>query len=282
MEIGIIGLGAMGKAIARNLAAAGYTVKAWNRFSGEISGVQIVETPAQTLHGDVALTLLSDDAAIRSVLLDTHLLSQARPGLVHVVVSTISVAFAEELLESHHAVGINYVATPFLYGRMSRPRETQCPGRRRAGGIGKSTAGAGGYQQAHLEHGRGAADSRCRKDCLQHDDYDGDGGNSRGRGADRGPWTAARTLFRADLEYLVRQPFLSRLFGQHYQRSLRAGIQGCLRPERLASRTRGGGTAGAKAAYARSRRHQMFDAVNAGGGDKDWSVMADYTIRSAS
>jgi 3-hydroxyisobutyrate dehydrogenase-like beta-hydroxyacid dehydrogenase len=28
-------------------------------------------------------------------------------------------------------------------------------------------------------------------------------------------------------------------------------------------------------------RHQMAKAVNAGGADKDWSVMADYTIRSA-
>jgi 3-hydroxyisobutyrate dehydrogenase-like beta-hydroxyacid dehydrogenase len=28
-------------------------------------------------------------------------------------------------------------------------------------------------------------------------------------------------------------------------------------------------------------RHQITEAVNAGGGDRDWSVMADYTIQSA-
>jgi hypothetical protein len=28
-------------------------------------------------------------------------------------------------------------------------------------------------------------------------------------------------------------------------------------------------------------RHRMGEAVNAGGGERDWSVMADYTIQSA-
>lgn len=114
MEIGIIGLGAMGQEIARNLAAAGHTVMAWNRSGGHVDGVRMVETPAQVLQADMALTMLSDDPAIRSVLLDTNLLSRARPGLVHVVASTISVAFARELVEHHRAAGIAYVGAPVL------------------------------------------------------------------------------------------------------------------------------------------------------------------------
>lgn len=114
MEIGIIGLGAMGREMARNLVAAGHTVTAWNRSGGNVEGVRIVETPAQALQADMAMTMLSDDTAIREVLLDTNLLLKARPGLVHVVASTISVGFARELVDIHHAADVAYVATPVL------------------------------------------------------------------------------------------------------------------------------------------------------------------------
>ncbi|MBZ5794651.1 NAD(P)-dependent oxidoreductase [Burkholderia contaminans] len=114
MEIGIIGLGAMGREIARNLVTAGHTVTAWNRSGGNAEGVHMVRMPAQALQADMALTMLSDDSAIRDVLLDANLLSQARPGLVHVVASTISVAFARELVAIHRAAGVAYVAAPVL------------------------------------------------------------------------------------------------------------------------------------------------------------------------
>jgi 3-hydroxyisobutyrate dehydrogenase-like beta-hydroxyacid dehydrogenase len=114
MDIGIIGLGAMGSAMARNLAAAGHTVKAWNRSGGRVEGVTLVETPAEALQGDAVLTMLADDAAIRSVLLDSGVLGQAKPGLIHVGASTISVAFARELVEAHAAAGVRYVSAPVL------------------------------------------------------------------------------------------------------------------------------------------------------------------------
>lgn len=114
MEIGIIGLGAMGREIARNLVAAGHVVTAWNRSGGHVEGVRIVESPVQALQADMTLTMLSDDTAIRNVLLDPNLLIHARPGLVHVVASTISVAFARELVELHRAARVGYVAAPVL------------------------------------------------------------------------------------------------------------------------------------------------------------------------
>ncbi|PMS17046.1 oxidoreductase [Trinickia dabaoshanensis] len=114
MEIGIIGLGSMGREMARNLVAAGHTVTGWNRSGGHIDGVRMVEAPVLALQADMALTMLSDDGAIRSVLMDTNLLPRARPGLVHVVASTISVAFARELVELHRAAGVAYVAAPVL------------------------------------------------------------------------------------------------------------------------------------------------------------------------
>lgn len=114
MEIGLIGLGAMGREMARNLVAAGHTVTAWNRSGGHVEGVRMAQTPAQTLQADITFTMLADDAAIRSVMLDTGLLRQARPGLVHVVSSTISVAFARELAELHRLADVGFMAAPVL------------------------------------------------------------------------------------------------------------------------------------------------------------------------
>src|ERR1700689_883343 len=99
MEVGVIGLGAMGSAMARNLAAAGHRVKAWNRSGGTLEGVTMVSSPVDALQGDAALTMLSDDAVIRAVLLQPGVLDKAKAGLVHVVASTISVAFAKQLVE---------------------------------------------------------------------------------------------------------------------------------------------------------------------------------------
>ncbi|WP_159965181.1 NAD(P)-binding domain-containing protein, partial [Caballeronia terrestris] len=60
MEIGIIGLGAMGRAMARNLARAGHDVKAWYRSGGSVEGVTMVASPVEAFQGDAVFTMLSD------------------------------------------------------------------------------------------------------------------------------------------------------------------------------------------------------------------------------
>lgn len=124
MEIGFIGLGAMGSAIAANLARAGHAVHAWNRSGGDIEGVRLVDTAGEAFSSEVVFTMLSDDAAIREVVVDARLLEAARPGLVHVVMSTISIAFATELAQRHDRAGLGYVAAPVL-GRPDVARQGQ-------------------------------------------------------------------------------------------------------------------------------------------------------------
>lgn len=114
MRIGFIGLGAMGRAMARNLAASGHEVWAWNRSGGSIDGVTMVDMAKAVFDADVVMTMLSDDDAIRAVILDQDLLAHARPGLVHVVASTISVQFARDLVAAHARAGIGYVSAPVL------------------------------------------------------------------------------------------------------------------------------------------------------------------------
>lgn len=119
MDVGFIGLGMMGSAMARNIVKAGHRVRAWNRSPDAakgIAGVEVAASPADAFQADVVFTMLSDDAAIREVLLSSDVLKDARAGVVHVVTSTISVEFAGELAGIHAAAGVGYLSAP-VFGR---------------------------------------------------------------------------------------------------------------------------------------------------------------------
>jgi 3-hydroxyisobutyrate dehydrogenase-like beta-hydroxyacid dehydrogenase len=49
-----------------------------------------------------------------TVLLGSRALAKAKPGVIHVVMSTISVAFARELVTQHRQVGVDFVSAPVL------------------------------------------------------------------------------------------------------------------------------------------------------------------------
>lgn len=117
MQIGFIGLGSMGTAIANNLAKAGHDVRAWNRTAvapDAVPEVTLVDDADEAFQTEVVFTMLADDAVIREVIVEPALLERARPGLIHVVTSTISVAFANELNQLHEKAGLGYVSAPVL------------------------------------------------------------------------------------------------------------------------------------------------------------------------
>ena len=121
MELGFIGLGSMGAAIAENLLKAGHRLTVWNRSSGPAErlaakGARMVRDPAEALRGEAAFSMLANDAAIRSVGLVGPLLERASPGLVHANLATVSLDFARELAAAHAAHGVRYVASP-VFGR---------------------------------------------------------------------------------------------------------------------------------------------------------------------
>lgn len=127
MDVGFIGLGHMGRAMARNIAKAGHRVRAWNRSAvGDAArdGIEILADPAEALQADVSFTMLSEDAAIRDVVLASGILESARAGLVHVVTSTISVEFAAELSARHAQAGVGYVSSP-VFGRPDLAEKAQ-------------------------------------------------------------------------------------------------------------------------------------------------------------
>ena len=121
MDIGFIGLGHMGGAIATRLLKAKHTVRVWNRSPegarklGE-EGAKVVAKPDDAFKGDVVFSMLGDDAALRAVLLETGVLERASREAVpiHVNMATVSVAFADELAALHAKRGIAYIAAPVM------------------------------------------------------------------------------------------------------------------------------------------------------------------------
>ena len=121
MNIGFIGLGNMGAAIAGRLLDAGHTLRVWNRSPEPARrlaerGAQAVATAEEAFRGDVVFSMLSDDQAARAVLLDSGLIARAVPAAarLHVNLATISVALGDELAERHSERGVGYVAAPVL------------------------------------------------------------------------------------------------------------------------------------------------------------------------
>ncbi|TXN23737.1 NAD(P)-dependent oxidoreductase [Methylobacterium sp. WL9] len=119
MDVGFLGLGRMGRAMAANLVKAGHTVRVWNRSpeaAHGIDGATPVATAAEAFRGDAAITMLADDAALRAVIVEGGLLDAPERPMVHVSMSTIAVALAQELAPIHERAGVAYVAAP-VFGR---------------------------------------------------------------------------------------------------------------------------------------------------------------------
>lgn len=117
MKIGFIGLGSMGRPMARNLLKAGHELTVYNRTPSRTeefarAGAKTSDSPA--IAADAVITMLSDDHAVEDVI---DPLSAALPkGAIHVSMSTISVALSQRLAELHKARGQEYVAAP-VFGR---------------------------------------------------------------------------------------------------------------------------------------------------------------------
>jgi 3-hydroxyisobutyrate dehydrogenase-like beta-hydroxyacid dehydrogenase len=121
MDIGFLGLGAMGRAMAANLLAGGHSVRVWNRSRGPVDaliarGATAAPTPQDAFAAEVVISMLADDAATKSVVLDSGALNAAANGTVHANMATISASCAKTLADAHRERGIAYIAAP-VFGR---------------------------------------------------------------------------------------------------------------------------------------------------------------------
>lgn len=116
-DLGFLGLGTMGAAIARRLLDAGHTVHVWNRSPGAVddlvtAGAVAASSPAGALAQPVSFSMLANDEAALAVL-DAAALAGG-PGRVHVNMATLSPDAVDRLEAIATEAGVGYVAAPVL------------------------------------------------------------------------------------------------------------------------------------------------------------------------
>jgi 3-hydroxyisobutyrate dehydrogenase-like beta-hydroxyacid dehydrogenase len=122
-EIGFVGLGRMGAAMAANLAAKGRPVIAYVRRQDQIGKLEALGLRPTTdigdlLHCEVVISMLPDDDTVREIVFGRSdigldgLAAGLMPGSIHLSMSTISSATASMLASEHARNGQGYVAAP--------------------------------------------------------------------------------------------------------------------------------------------------------------------------
>lgn len=122
-QIGFIGLGLMGKPMARNLLKAGYSLTVFNRSRGAMEelaadGAVLAESPAQVAQQtDVVLTCLPDSPDVETVVLgENGILAGSRHGMLYIDHSTIAPATARRIYDSLQSRGVEALDAPVSGG----------------------------------------------------------------------------------------------------------------------------------------------------------------------
>lgn len=120
-NVGFVGLGRMGAAMAHNVLKAGFHLTVYNRTAAKMQplvdvGAVAAATPADAAAGsDVVVTSLMDDQSVLDATEGAEgILKRLQTGAVHVSTTTISPRCAARLAALHAAHGSDYVAAPVL------------------------------------------------------------------------------------------------------------------------------------------------------------------------
>ncbi|WP_422741776.1 NAD(P)-dependent oxidoreductase [Micromonospora sp. WMMD754] len=104
-RVAVLGLGGMGTPMAANLVGAGLDTVVWNRHPEPARaladrGAEVAADPADAARrADVAVTMVTDAAAVRAVAVDQGMLAALPAGAVWAQMSTIGVAETARLAE---------------------------------------------------------------------------------------------------------------------------------------------------------------------------------------
>ncbi|HEY8884710.1 MAG TPA: NAD(P)-binding domain-containing protein, partial [Chloroflexota bacterium] len=117
--IGFIGLGIMGKPMARNLLKAGYPLVVHNRSQAAVdelvaAGATAATSPREVAaRSDVVITMLPDSPDVQAVVLGPNgILAGARSGSVLIDMSTIAPAVTRELAAEAARVEMSTLDAP--------------------------------------------------------------------------------------------------------------------------------------------------------------------------
>jgi len=122
-KVGFIGLGIMGKPMARNLMEAGYELTVHNRSPEKAEelgeeGANVAATPREVAEkSDVIITMLPDSPQVREVVAgEDGVLEGVKEGSLVVDMSTISPVVTEELAEAVKEKGASMLDAPVSGG----------------------------------------------------------------------------------------------------------------------------------------------------------------------
>ncbi len=123
MNVAFLGLGAMGRHMARNVLEANHRLTVWNRSAERTvplaqAGATVASTPREAaVDADVVCFSLSTPDVVRSVILgDQGTLVGARAGAVFVDFSTIDPATSRELAAACQAEDVQFLDAPVSGG----------------------------------------------------------------------------------------------------------------------------------------------------------------------
>jgi len=119
VNIGIVGLGAMGQVIVSRLLAAGYAVTGWNRSRERAAplierGMRPAESAAAVAAAsEVTFSIVTDGAAVKAVALgENGVLAGIQPGAVYVDMGTISPEVTREVAAAFAERGFRMLDAP--------------------------------------------------------------------------------------------------------------------------------------------------------------------------
>jgi len=122
-KIGIVGLGAMGRPMARHMLAAGFSVAGCDpnhaaQDRAASLGVSVKPTPAAVATAsECVMVVVGFNSDVERVFFaEGGLMEAARPGLIVAVGSTISPSYARELAERTHGAGVILIDMPLTRG----------------------------------------------------------------------------------------------------------------------------------------------------------------------
>ena len=122
-QIGFVGLGIMGRGMARNLLKAGFPLHVWNRSASRMDelapdGAKTTASPADVAaKSDIIITCVSDTPDVEAVILgENGVIHGARAGSLVIDCSTISPQTTREIAAKLAEKGIHFLDAPISGG----------------------------------------------------------------------------------------------------------------------------------------------------------------------
>jgi 3-hydroxyisobutyrate dehydrogenase-like beta-hydroxyacid dehydrogenase len=122
-NVGLVGLGLMGRPMGLNLLKAGFPLTVWNRTASRAEslvavGAKLAASPQEAASAsDILLTIVSDPPALEEVLWENQgAMNGLRKGGIYIDSSTVSPALARKISSACAARGVRFLDAPVTGG----------------------------------------------------------------------------------------------------------------------------------------------------------------------